>query len=169
VTGPVYVRGGFNSGYETMSDSLRSQVEGADLAYERQAEREAAARRARAAEAHERAVRASIELAQQRGELVDVRAAYRQGGVGRTHAEVLSYVSAVQDVEDATRNARRRAALRAAGVDPDSGDALDPGPTPPAIQAEVAARAMGPGEDPVDVGRGVRRRWLAQVHRGDLR
>jgi Recombinase len=47
--------------------------------------------------------------------------------------------------------------------------ALDPGPTPPAIQAEVAARAMGPGEDPVDVGRGVRRRWLAQVHRGDLR
>jgi hypothetical protein len=37
--------------------------------------------------------------------------------------------------------------LWAPGVDPDSGDALDPGPTPPAIQAEVAARAMGPGED----------------------
>jgi hypothetical protein len=28
---------------------------------------------------------------------------------------------------------------------------------------------MGPGEDPVSVGRGVRRRWLHQQHRGDLR
>jgi hypothetical protein len=122
----------------------------------------------RPAAAHERNVRASIELAQQRGELVDVRAAYRQCGVGRTHAEVVSYASALMDVEDAQRNARRRAALRRAGIDPDSGDELDV-PTPPSIHAEVAARAMGPGEDPVSVGRGVRRRWLHQQHRGDLR
>jgi hypothetical protein len=164
----VRVSGGWGSLYEQMSDSLRARVAAADVDYERQAEREERARQARADAAYEANVRASIELAQQRGELVDVRAAYRQGGVGRTHAEVVSYASALGDLEDAQRAARRRQALRRAGVDPDSGDEFDV-PTPPTIHAEIAARAMGPDEDRVSVGRGVRRKWLAQVHRGDLR
>jgi hypothetical protein len=164
----VRVSGGWGSLYEQMSDSLRARVAAADVDYERQAEREERARQARADAAYEANVRASIELAQQRGELVDVRAAYRQGGVGRTHAEVISYASALGDLEDAQRNARRRQALRRAGVDPDSGDELDV-PQPPGIHAEMAARAMKPGESPEDVGRGVRRRWLHQQHRRDLR
>jgi hypothetical protein len=168
VTESVRVTGGWGSVYEQMSDSLRARVAAADVDYERQAEREERARRARADAAYEANVRASIELAQQRGELIDVRAAYRQGGVGRTHAEVVSYASALGDLEDAKRNARRRQQLRAAGVDPDSGDDLEV-PQPPGIHAEVAARVMGSGEDPVSVGRAVRRRWLHRPHRGDLR
>ena len=41
-------------------------------------------------------------------------------GVGMTHGERLAYVSATIDLEDAQERSRRRAALRRAGVDPDS-------------------------------------------------
>jgi len=42
-------------------------------------------------------------------------------------------------------------------------------PEPPPVLAEIAGRSMGAGESPEDVGRGVRRRWLAQLHARDLR
>jgi hypothetical protein len=80
----------------------------------------------------------------------------------------VALASARADLEDAQRNARRRQALRQAGIDPDSGDKLEV-PQPPTIHAEVAARTMGPGEDPESVGRAVRRKWLQQLHARDLR
>lgn len=84
-----------------MSDAMRARVDAADRAYEREAAEERRERAERREAARDRAVRASIEEALGRGELFDVRRAFAEGGVGRTRAELLAYVSAAQDVEDA--------------------------------------------------------------------
>jgi hypothetical protein len=76
-----------------------------------------------------------------RGEAVNVRQAYRDGGVGRTHAEVISYAAALADLEDAKRTARWRQQMRRAGLDPDTGGELEQ-PQPPEIVVEIGA-----GED----------------------
>jgi hypothetical protein len=55
---------------------------------------------------------ASIVLAAERGEPLDLRQALAQGGVGRTRAEALAYYSAVQDAEDAQVAARQAAEFR---------------------------------------------------------
>ena len=85
-------------------------------------------------------------------------------GVGMSHAERLAYTSAVIDLEDAQERSRRRAALRRAGIDPDSGDDLDV-PGPPDLHYEIAARTMGDDADPAAVARGVRAKWLRREAR----
>jgi hypothetical protein len=168
VTGQVFVSGGFgpvDERYPDVSASLRARLATADAEYDRQAAREAREHRVRWEASHERAVDAAAwELAQQAG--IPLVQARRE--VGHTPREFIELASARADLEDAQRNARRRQALRQAGIDSDSGDELDV-PQPPAIHAEVAARMASPAESAEAVGRGVRRKWLAQLHRGDLR
>lgn len=104
----VRVSGGFGRSYDRMSPVIRAQVMDADRNYERRAldaERERARRGAVFAE---RSMRASVEAALDRGEPVDLQRAWRDGGVGRTHAEVLADASARMDLDDRREAARRR-------------------------------------------------------------
>lgn len=165
MTGSVYVQGGFDTDYEGMSDSLRARIAAADYEHERQAQREEAARRARGEQAERDSIALSIRMAQDRGEVVSIRGAYRDGGVGRTPGEAISYASAVADLEDAKQTARWRQALRKAGIDPDSGADLEV-LQPPEMATEVAARTMPADADPAEVGQGVRARWLRREYRG---
>jgi hypothetical protein len=82
----------------------------ADAEYEAQAKRLERERAARAAEAHERAVWASVQAAEQRGEVVSAR--QRASGVARTHAEVIAEASARMDAEDRRLEARQRQEFR---------------------------------------------------------
>src|SRR2546421_9104 len=66
-------------------------------------------------------VRVALQRAAQ--EVLPLREALRE--VGHARAEFVALRSAMQDLEDAQRDARRRQALRHAGVDPDSGAELD--------------------------------------------
>jgi hypothetical protein len=106
---PQYEGGGFgNSLLDGMSPSTRAQVMQADAEYDRQAaaaEREAAVRRDRL---REQAFRASVQAAWDRGELVDMRQAMRDGGVGRTPQEAIEYASAQMDFQDARQEAEQR-------------------------------------------------------------
>jgi hypothetical protein len=106
---PQYKGGGFgNSLLDGMSPATRAQVMQADAEYERAAaaaEREAAARRDRL---REQGFRASVQAAWDRGELVDMRQAMRDGGVGRTVQEVIEHASVMMDVEDARQEAEQR-------------------------------------------------------------
>jgi hypothetical protein len=113
MSGTVHFRGGWNnSTLDTASPSMRARIRAADAEYEREAAREQREREQRAAENHERAIHASIQQALERGEIFDMRHA-RQHGVGRTHAEIIEYASAMQDVEDMREAARRRKAFEA--------------------------------------------------------
>lgn len=112
MTDTVYMRGGFGTDYPGMSDSLRARVAAADAEFDRvdaAAEHERAERLARNEETR---VRASIELAYQRGDHVDVLEAYRAGGVGRTPQEAIEYASALADIDDMKMEAIRRKAER---------------------------------------------------------
>jgi hypothetical protein len=88
-------------------------------------------------------VRASIELAQQRGELVDGRQAYRSGGTGRTRSEAISFYSAVQDLEEARRQAEQERAIRQLAVQAGLLDLSEAEPSERAVKvaAEVAVRS----------------------------
>ncbi|WP_270888626.1 hypothetical protein [Pedococcus sp. 5OH_020] len=110
----VRAGGGWNTDYTRMSYSLRSQVESADRAFARETANAERERAARAAAFRDGAVRASIAAALDRGEHVDLRQAWADGGVGRTHAEVLAEASARMDLDDrrqAWRRAKEGAAL----------------------------------------------------------
>lgn len=89
--------------YDRMSPSVRAacladdrQFQQAQLAEERQ-------RAARAGHVDDMRLRAAVEMAEQRGEFVSAGEVARTGGacLGRTRGEMLAYVSAQQDAEDA--------------------------------------------------------------------
>jgi hypothetical protein len=108
----VFVGGGFNGAARAgMSDALALRCAMADASFDRQAVREERARAELAAVDEETRVKASIEMAIDRGEIFNVRQAYRDGGVGRTRAETVAYASSRMDWEDA-----RQAGLQAKWV-----------------------------------------------------
>lgn len=115
MTDHVRYGAGWGTARAMMSDSMRARVDAADHEYDRQAAHERRERAERAAHQDEMRVRASIQAALDRGELVDIREALRSGGVGRTRAELLAYVSAQQDIEDATARGRARKTIEALG------------------------------------------------------
>ena len=164
----VYVDGGFGptaDRYPGMSAALRASIAASDAAYAREDERADREHRARWAKSYERCVDAEMwRIAREEG--LPLGEARRR--VGHEKHEFVALCSARADLEDAQRNARRRQALRQAGIDPDSGDELDM-PAPPAREVETAARLMRDGDDPDRVGRAVRAKWLRREHRGDLR
>src|SRR5215207_6160607 len=105
--GSVHVNGGWgDEGLAGASESLRARSALADAEYQREGARQAALRQLRAEEWHERAIAASVDLAEQRGELVSARD--RVHGIGRTKQEAVSYHSAVADLEDFKRAADLR-------------------------------------------------------------
>lgn len=108
----IRMGGGWGTAIDRMSPTTRARVEAADREYERQSREEDRERAARAAIAEEDRIRASIEMALNRGEVVDIRQAWANGGVGRTRAEALAFYSAQQDIEDARmrRQAQREIA-----------------------------------------------------------
>jgi hypothetical protein len=108
----VYAGGGFgDAGLDRASPSLRARIAAADAEYEREALVEERAAQALRAIDEEARIRLSIRMAQDRGEVVSVRQAYADGGVGRTPREVIEYMSAAADVDDQRLEAQRRAAV----------------------------------------------------------
>jgi hypothetical protein len=108
----VYVRGGFGSGTDHLSPTLAARVLAADAAHDRQAARDQQAHAERIAARQEADVVLSIRMAQERGEVVDVRKALRDGGVGHERREFVELASARMDVEDAQERAREQARYR---------------------------------------------------------
>jgi hypothetical protein len=109
---PQYEGGGWNnSQLDNMSPSTRARVLQADAEYAKQAAIEERERKHRAEELREQAFRASVQAALERGELVDMKQAMRDGGVGRTPAEVIAYASRMMDIEDARLAAEQRKAF----------------------------------------------------------
>jgi hypothetical protein len=136
--------GGWGSSYPNMSPGLQMRIAAADAQYEREGAAQAQARRERAAVDEEARVRASIEQAIERGEAVDVRRAYADGGVGHEPREFIEYASAVQDVEDARRAAEAAVAFRKYGEQfygDVSADVSAPTPAEVAEREEMQARA----------------------------
>jgi hypothetical protein len=168
----VRMSGGFGRDHPQMSDSLRARIATADVEYERAGEQQERTRLARADVAYQRALDDWV-VRQSSAAGIPMRDVYRSlasggempPGVGMSHGDRLAYVSAAMDLEDAQERSRRRAALRRAWVDPDSGDDLDV-PEPPALHYEIAARMMPDDADPAAVARGVRGRWLRGQYRG---
>lgn len=87
---------------------LVAEAQRRDNWYAQRDAEDARERAARAAVFEENSIRASAEAAYDRGDDVDLRRVWADGGIGRTHAEVLAEASARMDLEDA-REARRRA------------------------------------------------------------
>jgi hypothetical protein len=112
---------------ERMSPGLQARCAAADFEYERQSAAEARERAARLAQRQEADVVLSIRMAQERGELVDVRKALRDGGVGHTRREFVEMAAARMDLEDAQERGREQARIRKflAGED-DYGDSTAP-------------------------------------------
>jgi hypothetical protein len=110
---PVYINGGFGADalLEGMSPSMRAAVMVADAQFEAKGRRLEAERAQLRQERREAGIGQSIRAAQARGELVDMPKALRDGGVGRTPQEVVEYVSAQMDVEDARLAAQTRQAF----------------------------------------------------------
>jgi hypothetical protein len=137
---PQYKGGGFgNSLLDGMSPSTRAQVMQADAEHERQAaaaERKAAVRREHL---REQAFRASVQAALDRGELVDMRQAMRDGGVGRTPREAIEFASAQMDLEDARQEAEQRRVFETWRAEQFYGDV--PSPAEQVALEEGAARA----------------------------
>lgn len=104
----IQMGGGWGTAIDRMSPTLAARMAAADREYERETQRQERERAERVEAMQARAIAASVELALDRGEVVNMREAYRDGGVGRTRGEFLSYVSAQQDIEDA--KLRRRTA-----------------------------------------------------------
>jgi hypothetical protein len=106
----MYRGGGFADSRDgRLPESVAIQVEVADELDRREVERETRRAVERVRELEESSIRASIVLAQDRGELVDIRQAYRSGGVGRTVSEARAYFAAQQDLEDARAELLERA------------------------------------------------------------
>jgi hypothetical protein len=96
-----------------MSENLRARCDAADAEYERETARQERERQERLAMRRESDVIASIRMAEDRGELIDVRRAYADGGIGRTVSEVVDYASAMADIEDAREVHRQQKAFQA--------------------------------------------------------
>jgi hypothetical protein len=142
MTEPSTIRygGGWGSTYPNMSPGLQMRIAQADAEYERDGARQERARAELAAIDEEARVRASIEQAIARGEAVDVRRAYRDGGIGRTPREAIEYASAVADVDDMKMEAIRAKAERDFNA-AYYGDAAADTSAPIPVDAETQARA----------------------------
>lgn len=161
---PVAVRAGWAADgtiRELMSPGLQARVAASDAQDAAAVERAERAHRARWEAQQERVVdEAAQRLAVEQG--IPLREARRN--VGRTKAEALSYFSAVQDLEDARRNAAAAQALKRHLVDAGLLDVSGSEPSERAVEfaAEVAVRTA-PVDEPFDVqatARGIRGRWL---------
>lgn len=104
----VMAGGGWGTNYTRMSPAVQARIAAADREYEAEGRRQAQERTAAAEAAQNRAMLASIAAAQDRGEVVDMREAFRNGGVGRTVREAIEYYSAVADVQDMRLAAQAR-------------------------------------------------------------
>lgn len=145
---------------ELMSPGLRAQVAAADAQDAAAAARAEREYRARWEVAHERAVdEAAWQLAREQG--IPLGEARRS--VGRTKAEALAYFSAVQDVEDARREAAAAQVMRRHLADVGLLDLSAAEPSERSI--ELAAHTMLPGETAVGVGHQLRRRFLKRNYR----
>jgi hypothetical protein len=146
MSGTVFVGGGFGGATrDGMSEALSRRCAMADHAFDRQSAVEERARTELAAIDEETRIRLSIEQAIDRGEVFDVRSAYRNGGIGRTRAETVAYASSRMDWEDA-----RQAGMQAKWVQDKcnaewygdtSADTSAPSPAEVAEQETMAARA----------------------------
>lgn len=142
------------------SDSLRARVAAADAQLAREDAKLAREREILRSQWQEDAIVGSIRAAIERGETVDMHAAIRDGGVGRTRAEALAYYSAVGDLEDAREAARLRKQFH--GWAPDAvSDALSADTSAHISVERGAARAAeAAGRDAHHRGRALeRRRW----------
>jgi hypothetical protein len=108
----LYLRGGFGGGTEHLSPSLQARIAAADAAYDRETARQRREAEELQAMRQAAAVDASIRAAIERGEDVDLRRAFRDGGIGHTPAERIAIAAARQDWEDARERARQQAAYR---------------------------------------------------------
>jgi hypothetical protein len=97
----VRAGGGFRDPLPDASPRLRAQIQATDAAYAKQAALEEQQAAFRLDEARQQAIVTSIRMAEDRGEVVDMRQALRDGGVGRTKAEAVEYFSACADLDDA--------------------------------------------------------------------
>jgi hypothetical protein len=84
----------------------------ADREYERQSREEERSRQLRRQAWEEASIAASISLAMDRGEQVDVHRAITGGGIGRTVGEAISFYAALSDAQDAQASARAQIAYR---------------------------------------------------------
>jgi hypothetical protein len=107
----VYAGGGFNGVVRaSMSPGLQRRIAEQEA---EQAKADARAQRWREQRAEEaRAVQSAIIEAAARGEDLNMPRALRGEGLGHTHGEFISLVSAQQDREDFEQQARERAAFR---------------------------------------------------------
>jgi len=141
MTDTLHYGAGWGAADNMMSHAIRARVGAADAQYEREAAAQRRERAERIETAREQAIRASIEAALERGEVVDIREAIRNGGVGRTRAEIVAYASAQMDREDAIL--RRQAAKQIAQVgertfyEQHTGDTSAPAPLTQSERAQV--------------------------------
>jgi hypothetical protein len=144
-----------------MSPGLVARVAAADAEDAAAAERAERAHRVRWEAKQERAIDvAAQQLAAEQG--IPLREARRS--VGRTKSEALAFYSAVQDLEDARRQAAQAQVMRRAAIDAGLLDVSEAGPSERAfgLAAEVAVRTA-PKDEPFDaaaVAKGIRARWL---------
>lgn len=141
---PDYKSGGFGAGRASLrSDTLRARMQELD-AREDQLGRVAEAERRQRAEAQQESnMMASIQLAYDRGELVDMRQALADGGIGRTRGEAIAQASAQMDHEDRRIEAREQAEFRkwrAERAEGTSGDMTAPTAAEAAERDELNAR-----------------------------
>jgi hypothetical protein len=134
----MYRGGGFaDSRDDRLPESVAIRAEVADESDQREREREEQVRRVRVRELEESNIRASIVAAQQRGEWVNLRQAWADGGVGRTRSEALEYFVAQQEAEDARAEWQERKEFEQWRRDRQEGSYADvTAPT----EAEVAER-----------------------------
>lgn len=112
----IRMGGGWGTAAARMSPNMQARCAAADAAYARERVAEQRERAQRQAAGADQRIRASIEMALERGELVDIREAYRNGGVGRTPAEAIAYHSALADIEDAKLARRAQREIDQVGV-----------------------------------------------------
>jgi hypothetical protein len=114
VGGPaVYLSGGWgDTRDDRLSPQLAKRMAQEDARDAREARQAEQVRRELQARREQENITASIQLAFERGEDVDVRRAYADGGVGRTPREAIEYASALGDVDDMREAARQQAAYR---------------------------------------------------------
>lgn len=140
---------------ELMSPGLLARVTAADAQDAAAVERAERAHRARWQAAQERAEdEAAWQLARERG----VPLAEARRSIGHEPREFIELASAMQDVEDARRDAAQAQTMRRLAIDAGLIDVSAAQPSERSV--ELAAHTMLPGESAEDVGRRLRRRFL---------
>ena len=109
----VYAGGGFNGVVlASMSPGLQRRIAEQEAEEAKADARAQRWREQRAEELQARAVQSAIIEAAARGEDLNMPRALRGEGLGHTHGEFISLVSAQQDRKDVEQQARERAAFR---------------------------------------------------------